>query len=683
MNKINVISCTQQSSIGTITIDHPPVNALSQAVRSGLIQAIDEFEQNESIKVIIIRCASKTFIAGADIKEFGKAPTEPFLPQVLNRIEACRKPVVASMFGTSLGGGFELALACHYRVTLSSAKVGLPEVNLGLIPGAGGTQRLPRILDLATSVEMITSGKPTSVNMLKDTDLFDAIYEDKLDQNSLIFAQSLIENNQLSVKPVSKRERLTIDLNWDETKSQLLKKARGQNAPLVALDVLKKTSTMNFEDGINYEREKFLELRESEQAAALRHAFQAEKQSAKLSSQETPLEITKVGVIGGGNMGSGIATSFLMANFKVILAEQNQLALDSGLDKIKVNIMGAVKRKRITAETAEHYLANLSGETDYQAFTGCQLVIEAVYEDLELKKSVFKELSDICSDSTILASNTSYLDLNQIAASVKRPQQVVGLHFFSPAHIMKLLEVVKAEHTSNQVLATAMKLGKQLKKIPVQVGVCFGFAANRTYTRYGREIQQMLLEGASVEQIDKAMTNWGMAMGPLAVQDLSGIDIGHSARSARPFPTQDPGYFRAAATMVEHNRLGRKTQAGFYHYDETNKSSVDDKVTQLLRSTAKKLGITQHEFTEKEIVHRALFALISEGLQLLKAGIVERLSDLDVIWLHGYGFPRFKGGPMFQAQQLGIKQVSKELAILREQFGEHIWPEVDLSFLQN
>jgi 3-hydroxyacyl-CoA dehydrogenase len=669
-----VVSTTLTNHIGIISINYAPVNALSQAVRAGLVNAIISLEDNDDVKVIVICCEGRTFIAGADIKEFGKPPTTPFLPDVVNRIEACTKPVIASMFGTSLGGGFEVALACHYRVSLSQAKVGLPEVNLGLIPGAGGTQRLMRIVGPEQALNMITSGQHVLASKLTESDLFDLLVDNDLEQNTIAFAENLIATDQLTPVRVGERLVNSTGFDWAQAKSSIAKKARGKQAPLVAFDVLEKTQQLSIKGGMAYERAQFLILRDSEQSAALRHAFSAEKQAAKLSIDAEATAVSFVGIIGGGNMGSGIATAFLSSGFKVQLIEQTNDALSAGLERIQNNFNSNIKRGRMSQQQIDGYLANLSGDTDYQTLAECDLILEAVFENIDVKKELFSKVEQICKPAAILATNTSYLDINDIANTMKRPEQLVGLHFFSPANIMKLLEVVKADKTSDTVIATAMNIGKKLKKISVLVGVCFGFAGNRMYTRYGREVQQMLLEGATVEQIDNALTAWGMAMGPLAVQDLSGIDIGHNARSAQPFPEHDKGYFRAAATMVEAGRLGRKTNAGFYQYNEGEKQAAAQ-VETLLRAKASELNIEQNVFTDEVIVRRALFALIAEGLALLKAGIVQRSSDIDVIWLHGYGFPRYKGGPMFQAKQLGEQGIAENLNGLRAEFGDDIWPE--------
>lgn len=680
-----LVTFKKNNRIGIIDINYPPVNALSQPVRQGLMKGIEKFEADDAVKVIIVRCSKRTFIAGADIKEFGKQPLEPHLPDVVNRIEASTKPVIASMFGTSLGGGFEVALACHYRVALDSTKVGLPEVNLGLIPGAGGTQRLPRILGTKRALEMITSGKHYPVTSFYGSGLFDEIFDSSkisnLDDATINFVNALIEEQKLDIVRTGER---TIDdnvENWQETIDKITKKARGKHAPIVAAKVIKDGCHLSIEKGMALERQEFIKLRDSEQSAALRFVFGAERMAAKTDYEASPLDVKTVAIIGGGTMGSGIATAFLSADFNVILIEQNQPALDIGRERIENNFATNVKRGRMSESQVNAYLDNLVTSIDYQSLSRCDLVIEAVFENMAVKKEIFTKLDAICKKDCVLATNTSYLDIDEIASVVSRPGQVIGMHFFSPANIMKLLEVVKADKSSQQALVTAMAVAKKLKKTSVLVSVCFGFAGNRMYTRYGREIQQMLLEGAKVPQIDSALTSWGMAMGPLAVADMSGIDIGYHARSSQPFPDFDPGYFQAATLMFEKNRYGRKSGAGFYQYDSNGKVVIDPDVDNFIQEKAKELNIAQREFSDEDIVKRALYALISEGLLLLKDGIVQRSSDIDVIWLHGYGFPRHKGGPMFQAKQIGAATLESEFTKLRAEESDKIWPIVDTSLI--
>ncbi len=671
------------NNIGIINIDYPPVNALSQRVRQGLVEGVEKFEQDKSIKAIVIRCATKTFIAGADIKEFGQTPLEPYLPDVVNRIEASSKPVIASLFGTSLGGGFEVALACHYRVALASTKIGLPEVNLGLIPGAGGTQRLPRIIGSKRALDMITSGKHYSVEAFSGSDLFDSIFEsnENLNRATLQFVNQLIGCGQQ--KTIRVGEMLVKDdiEDWQQAIAKIAKKARGKDAPVVAAKVIMNSRDLTIHDGMALERKKFIKLRDSEQSAALRFAFGAERVATKTEYTARPLIVNKVGIIGGGTMGAGIATAFLSNGFQVTLLEQNQPALDSGKKQIENHFAVNLNRGRMSQNQVDGYLANLNPSIDYQQLAESDLVIEAVFENMAVKKAIFSQLKTICKKECILATNTSYLNIDEIASATDRPEQVIGMHFFSPANIMKLLEVVRAKNSSDQALVTAIAVAKKLKKVSVLVGVCFGFAGNRMYTRYGREVQQMLLEGAKVSQIDKALTDWGMAMGPFAVADMSGIDIGYHARSTQTFPAFDRGYFKASELMFEQGRYGRKTGSGYYQYDDHGHPVADPAVDKAIREQAVQLEIAQHQFTDEDIVKRVLYALISEGLQLLKDGIVQRASDIDVIWLHGYGFPRYKGGPMFQAKQIGKQLLKKTFQQYSEEFGAKIWPSVEFSFL--
>lgn len=674
------VSFQTLNNIGIINIDYPPVNALSQSVRQGLVDGIAQFEQDESIDAIIIRCEKRTFIAGADIKEFAQAPLEPHLPDLVNRIEACNKPVIASLFGTSLGGGFEIALACHFRVALESAKVGLPEVNLGLIPGAGGTQRLPRIVGITKALQMITSGKHYSVKDFSKFKLFDQIFSanDDLNEATIEFVENRLTNGSLKISRIGEQTMIDDVDNWQQTLDKIRKRSRGKDAPNVAAQILLDTRSQTILEGMAVERKEFIKLKESEQSEALRFAFAAERQASKTDFNDNPLPIKSVGVIGGGTMGSGIATAFLSAGFDITLIEQNEPALELGKQRIESNFSVNVKRGRMNQTQIEGYLGSLTTSVDYQSLSHCDLVIEAVFENMEVKKTIFKQFDQVCKPDCILATNTSYLDIDEIASVVRDPSRVIGMHFFSPANIMKLLEVVQAKESSEQALVTAMSIAKKLNKISVLVGVCFGFAGNRMYTRYGREVQQMLLEGATVSQVDNALTNWGMAMGPLAVADMSGLDIGYHARSSQPFPEYDKGYFKPAELMYKLSRYGRKTGNGYYDYDDKGMSKSDPLVDELISKEASKLGILQREFSDNDIAERAILALISEGLQLLKDGIVKRASDIDVIWLHGYGFPRHKGGPMFQAKQMGKNKLESELKKLRTGEGDRIWPNVDV-----
>ncbi|MDQ7050177.1 MAG: 3-hydroxyacyl-CoA dehydrogenase NAD-binding domain-containing protein [Enterobacterales bacterium] len=696
MKSINsFVSVSHDQSIGLLHIDYPPVNALSQQVRQGLLEGLDYFEKDASTQAILLVCQGKTFIAGADIKEFSSAPLAPHLPEVVNCIEACLKPVVACIFGTTLGGGFEVALACHYRIVKAGSKVGFPEVNLGLIPGAGGTQRITRLVSVSRALEMVTSGQHYSVDSLTATDLFDQRVEllDKSNNRNQDYLQSCITwvtqqlaSNQLPLKKTADRPIDNDIQDWSQSLTKIENKAKGRQAPNIAAQVLQAGLNLSIGDGMQLERKAFLSCKSSPESAALRYVFGAERQAAKFvaDTDQTDIqayEVSKVGVIGGGTMGSGIATAFLSAGFQVSLIEQNQQALDLARQRIESNFARNLKSKRMTQEQVDGYLKQLELATDFAILSDSQLVIEAVFENMSVKKEIFQTLEKVCSVECILASNTSYLDINEIASSVSRAKQVIGMHFFSPANIMKLVEIVRSKKSGPEVLKTAFAVAKRLQKVPVEVAVCFGFAGNRMYTRYGREVQQMLLEGAKVGQVDKALTDWGMAMGPLAVADMSGLDIGYQARATQPFPKHDKGYFKPAELMFELGRYGQKTHAGYYQYSDA-KRMPDPQVDQLIRQKAESLGISQQAFSDETIVQRALLALINEGFQLLKDGIVKRASDIDVIWLYGYGFPRHKGGPMFQAQQMGADLIEKCFTSWRAEQGVEIWPEIDFSLLQ-
>lgn len=666
-NKI-AVSLATQNNIAIITIDNPPVNALSHAVRAGIVACLTQAEQDDAIKAVVIACLGRTFIAGADITEFGKTPKEPHLPTVLARINRCKKPVVAALFGTVLGGGFELALSCHYRVALNGTKVGLPEVNLGLIPGAGGTQLLPRIAGIALALEMISLGKMKTVEQLQEHHIIDFLITDDNQPNqspsqcllahTVAYTEQLIAANKPS-KPISQEP---IGLNTASTelcqqwRTKLAKKSRGQHAPQRAIDSIENALLLPFDEAIKKEREFFIQCRDSTQSSAMRHAFFAEKTAVKVKYEAKPLPIKSVAIIGAGTMGGGIAMCFASAGLKVILLEMNQGNLDKGIAAIATRYQQAQFRGIITSQQANDCLALISGTCDYADLSQVDLVVEAAFETMAVKQEIFTQLDLHCKAEAILATNTSYLDINQIAKATKRPEKVVGMHFFSPANIMKLLEVVKADNTNEQTLVTAMALGKKINKISVAVKVCYGFVGNRMYACYGREANMLLLEGATPTQIDHAMTSWGMAMGPLAVNDMSGIDIAYKARQENPQLSKDPTYFAAANTLVEANRLGQKTYAGFYHYDpETNKRSHDDSACQLIAEKAKQLGVKQRtDISDEEIQNRLIFALINEGANILAEGIAAKASDIDVIWLNGYGFPRYIGGPMHYAETIGI-----------------------------
>ena len=668
--------------IGIITVDSPPVNALSHAVRQGLHDAIEAAQQDAS-KAVLIVCAGRTFIAGADITEFGKPPREPHLPDLCNTIEASSKIVVAALHGTALGGGLEVALACHYRCAAPGAKVGLPEVKLGLLPGAGGTQRLPRLIGAQAALDVITSGNPIDAGEAASLGLIDHVVDGELGQAALAWCRELVENG---AQPRVTRE-LPVDSLADDAlasyRGTLARRARGQIAPQKIVDCVEASFTKPFAEGLRIERQAFFECMQSPQSAALRHMFFAEREAAKIRGlpKDTPhRDVQTVAVIGAGTMGTGIAMNFANAGMPVALLEVDDEALARGLGIIERNYQGGVRRGKLTEEAARECRGRITGTTDYESLSDADLVIEAVFENLELKQEIFATLDSVCRQGAILATNTSYQDVDRIAAATGRPQDVIGLHFFSPAHIMKLLEVVRAEKTADDVLATCMALAKQIRKTPVVSGVCYGFIGNRMLGHYAREAQLCVIEGATPEQVDGAMEAWGMAMGPLAVFDLAGLDVGYKARQGLPESERgDPRAYRVADALVEMDRLGQKTGAGFYRYDpDTRARSSDPDVQALIEREAAAIGVEQREIGPDEIVDRLVFALVNEGLNILDEGIAQRPGDIDVVYVYGYGFPAWRGGPMHYADAVGLAHVLERVREFEQRFGSANWTPAPL-----
>ena len=645
-----------QGKVGVITVDNPPVNALSHAVRQGLLDAIKAAE-NDASEAIVILCDGRTFIAGADIKEFGKPLKEPGLPDLLNRIEASPKRVIAAIHGTALGGGFETALAAHYRCAIASAKVGLPEVKLGLFPGAGGTQRIPRIAGVKATLDLCIGGAPISAAEALSIGLIDKIIDGDLRKGALAWARKLIQDDA----PIRRSsEQVVPDFDasiFDEYRAGLRARARGQMAPGHIVSAVEAATTLPFAEGQAVERKLFLECMESPQSAGMRHIFFAERQATKIDglAKDTPVRsVDSVGVIGGGTMGGGIAMSFANAGIPVTMIEINNEALERGLSIIDRNYAGSVKRGKLSDEQAAQCRALITGSTDYASLAELDMVIEAVFEDPELKKQIFAKLDGVCKPGAILATNTSYQDVDAIAAATSRPQDVIGTHFFSPAHIMKLLEVVRGQKTADDVLATCMKLAKRIRKVPVVSGVCYGFIGNRMLQPYGQQSQLLLLEGATPEQVDRAMENFGMAMGPLRVFDLAGLDIGYKARQALSDEEKgDPATYCVPDLLVEAGRLGQKSGSGFYSYDENRRPTPDPVVHEIIEQAAVDLGVERRTISEEEIVDRLISALVDEGRKIVDEGIAQRASDIDVVYVYGYGFPAFRGGPMHYAEAAG------------------------------
>ena len=663
--------------VGIIRIDNPPVNALSQPVRQGILDAVRAAQQDAS-RVLLVICAGRSFIAGADIREFGKPPMAPQLPDVVNAIENSKKLVVAAIHGTALGGGLEIALGCHYRLALASARVGLPEVRLGLIPGAGGTQRVPRLVGVKAALDLMTSGKPIPAAKALDIGLVDKVVVEALEASALAWCRELVASRAPRRKASGQTIELLPDGVFADYRSALAKRARGQLAPQKVVDAVEAAMTLPFPDGLARERQYFVECLESPQSAAMRHLFFAEREAARIADlpQDTPQRtVSRVGVIGAGTMGGGIAMSFANAGFDVTLLEIDDEALKRGLETIDRNYGGSVKRGKLSEAEAVARRGRIEGTTAYSALADVDLAVEAVFENLELKREVFAELDAVCRPGAILATNTSYQDVNLIAAATRRPEDVIGLHFFSPAHVMKLLEVVRADATADDVLATCMALGKKIGKVPVMAGVCYGFIGNRMLGPYLREAQLCLIEGATPAAIDTAMEQWGMAMGPLAVADLAGLDVGYKARQGLPVERRgDPRSYRIADVLVESGRLGQKSGAGFYVYDpDTRRRSEDPAVLDIVAREAAGFGVTRREIDAGEIVDRLIYALVNEGMRIVEEGIAQRPGDIDVVYAYGYGFPAFRGGPMFYADTVGLNRVLERIEAFRRQFGDEHW----------
>ena len=677
-----VVSYEVVNGIGVVTVANPPVNALSHAVRQGLLKFVRAAQADDS-RAILILCTGRTFIAGADITEFGKPPAEPYLPNLLNEIEASKKLVVAALHGTALGGGLETALACHYRIALNTSKVGLPEVKLGLLPGAGGTQRVPRLIGAQAGLDLILSGAPIAADRAMELGLVDRLVAGDLYDEALAYTQQLVDQNA-PLRRASELDPAAADAElFEGYRSNLAKKARNLTAPQRIVDCVEAATRLTFADGLKRERELFLECMRDPQSVALQHMFFAEREAAKvigISRDTEQRDIRKVGVIGGGTMGGGIAMSFANAGIQVTLIEVNEEALDRGLAIVAKNYAGSVKRNKLSAEQATQCQGLISGSTDYGALQDVDLVIEAVFEDPDLKKDIFQRLDVVCKPGAILATNTSYQDVDAIAAVTKRPEDVIGMHFFSPAHIMKLLEVVRGDKTADDVLATVMTLAKRIRKVAVVSGVCYGFIGNRMLQGYFREAQLCLIEGGLPESIDAALYNWGMAMGPISVADLAGLDIGYKARQALAESERgDPRAYRVADALVEAGRLGQKSAAGFYKYDpETRQKMSVPEVQEIIEREARALGIERSPIEADEIVDRLIYALVNEGFRILEEGIAQRPGDIDVVYVYGYGFPAWRGGPMHYAETVGLDEVLARINEFRERFGADNWTPAPL-----
>jgi 3-hydroxyacyl-CoA dehydrogenase len=683
----NLVKISRDRDVAVITIDNPPVNALSPGVPEGIWAAIDEINGDPAVNAAVVIGAGRTFVAGADIKEFGKMTSgqrsrASLLPLLLH-IEDSGKPVVMAIHGAAFGGGLELAMAGHYRVASSSAQVGQPEVKLGIIPGAGGTQRLPRLVGVAKAVEMCAEGKPIPAREAAALGLIDRLIEGEILTGAVAFAREVAD------KPAPKTRERTEKLGtpaengaiFAAARDAISKKQRGMKAPLAAIDSVEAATKLSFEEGCQVESKLFMDCLFSDQSKALIHVFFAEREVAKIPDvpKETPvIPVNRVAVVGSGTMGGGIAMVFANAGIPVLLKDVDEAALELGLGKIRKNYAGSVQRGRVTQAFVDERLKLITPVLNYDAFSDVDMVVEAVFEGMALKKTVFADLDRACRPGAILASNTSTLNIDEIAGVTSRPEAVIGTHFFSPANVMRLLEIVRGKKSSKEVIATCMQLSKKLDKIGVLVGNCRGFVGNRMFGPYRREAQFLVEEGADVEAVDRALVEFGNAMGPLATGDLAGLDVGWRIRKEYRH-LEKPGIRQPFAEdrLCEMGRYGQKTLKGWYRYDENRRASADPEVTGLVRQWSAEAGIPQRQISASEIVDRCIYALVNEGARILEEGYALRAADIDIIYLNGYGFPAYRGGPMWHADTVGLQKVYHRICEFRQEHGE-LWAPAPL-----
>jgi len=652
----NSVTLEKDGNVAVVIVNNPPVNALSWHVREGLANHFATALADDSVEAIVLRCDGSTFIAGADISEFGKAPRGPDFNAVLNSIEQATKPVVAAIHGTALGGGLETALVCHYRVAVPSAKLGVPEVKLGLLPGAGGTQRLPRVVGVEAAATMVSSGDPLPAAKAKELGLVDALAgEDSLAADAIAFARTKIADGP---RPTRERAVFGDVAIIEQLKTANAKKWRGFDAPYANLACVEAATRLPFDEGLAFERQEFTKLMFGSQSAAQRHIFFAERQAAKIDGlpKDTALrDVKKVGVIGAGTMGGGISMNFLQKGIPVTIVEMQQEALDRGTGVIRKNYEASAAKGRFKPEQVEQMMGILTPTLNLDDLADCDLIIEAVYENMDVKKEIFAKLDTIAKPGAILASNTSYLDIDEIATATSRPGDVLGMHFFSPANVMKLLEVVRGDKTAPDALATAMAIGKKIGKVAVVAGVCDGFIGNRMLKPRQVEAMNLLMEGATPQQIDKVHVEFGMPMGPFQMSDLAGVDIGWHRDPTRIESIRD--------ALAAKGRWGQKTGKGFYDYDEKRNPTPSAEVAEIIEDFRQQSNKAKREISDQEIIERTLYPMVNEGALILAEGKAQRASDIDVVWIYGYGWPIYRGGPMFWA---GLEGTDKIVAALEK-----------------
>lgn len=675
MTSINeVTNLNINDNVAILTLNSPPVNALSANVREGLDKGIKEAIANSNVDAIVLICDGRTFIAGADISEFGKEPKGPSLFEVQEELENSPKPIIAAIHGTALGGGLEVALTCHYRIAVPSAKCGLPEVSLGLLPGAGGTQRLPRLVGVEQALKMVTSGIHLSADKCLKSGLIDKLAtENHLLEDSISFAKEIVSENKPLKKVREIDEKVTAargnDQLFNDFRNSISRKTRGFLAPEYNIQCIEAAVNKPFDEGIKVERDLFLKLVTGNQSAAQRYFFFSQRQVAKIPDipKETEkLPIKDVGIIGAGTMGGGIAMNFANAGIPVTIIEQSQEILDKGIGIIRKNYENTASKGRISIDDVEKRMNLINGDVSINSLAEKDLIIEAVFENMDLKKEIFSKLNNVAKKGAILATNTSGLDINEIASTTDSPENVIGLHFFSPANVMKLLEIVRGEKTSNEVIATSMTMAKSIGKVAALVGVCPGFVGNRILAQRQREANKLILEGALPWDIDDALFEFGFPMGPFAMSDLAGLDIGWNKENSRGETIREK--------LCENDRFGQKSGKGFYIYDENRKKSPDPEVEELIISFAQEKQIKRRSISKEEIIERCLYPMINEGFKILEEGMAIRASDIDIIWINGYGWPVYEGGPMFYGNLIGFEKILEWLKKMEEEYGNDFTP---------
>jgi len=674
------VDLSTRGRVAVLTVDNPPVNALSQHVRKGLHDGIKQATSDGAVQAIVIVCAGRTFIAGADITEFGKPPAEPSLHSVLDLIEGSPKPVVAAIHGTALGGGLEVTLACHYRVGVKAARFGLPEVKLGILPGAGGTQRLPRVVGVEKGLSMMVSGDPIGADEALKAGLIDEIVDGDLTAAGVAFAERALNDRRplrkirdLDDKLAAVRGKPEVFANF---RKSIARQTRGFRAPENIVRAVEAAVSLPFDQGLKRERELFAELLSSPESKAQRYFFFAEREAAKIPdvpADTPPRDVKKAAVIGAGTMGGGIAMNFANAGIPVTVIEMAQEALDRGLGIVRKNYEATAARGRLTAADVEKRMGLITGAIDFKAAADADMVVEAVFEEMPVKKEVFAKLDAICKADAVLATNTSTLDVDEIASATKRPESVIGTHFFSPANVMRLLENVRGQKSSKTTIATAMTIGRRIGKVPVLVGVCYGFVGNRMLHQRGLQAEKLILEGAAPHQVDRVLTDFGFPMGPFAMSDLAGLDVGWRIRKGRGAKAP------VADRICELGRFGQKTGAGYFKYEKGDRTPVPDlEVEKIIVDVATSMGITRRAITDEEILQRLLYPMVNEGAKILDEKIAIRASDIDVIWVYGYGWPVYRGGPMFWADSIGVRALRDRLLEFKQQSGDAFWTPAPL-----